>query len=96
VKIDENWLDARTQNCNPVDPTLDHLPSRRLQQTGIPDHRAKQDSVIVLDGQFSKCLDNVREAWVSELRDETEQVTATGNQRPSLRVWIVAFPLNNF
>lgn len=74
--VDENWLDEGTQNCYPVDPTLDHLPSRCVQQAGIRDHRAQQDSVIVLHGQFSKCLDNRREAWVRELCDETEQATA--------------------
>src|SRR5713226_8087537 len=85
--VEERFLHAERHNRYAFDPVLEHAPYRGLHALGIVNRRSHQDFVIVLESSLLENMDDFREEWVCNLRNnQTKNTAAPGNQRARLSV----------
>src|SRR6266478_2241589 len=85
--VEERFFHAKGHYRYAFDPVFEHAPYRRLHALRIVNRRSYQDFVIVLEGSLLENMDDFREKWVRDFRnDQTKNTAAPGNQRARLRV----------
>ena len=89
--LDQFFFDAEGHDGDAVDAALEHAADERLGAHRIVVRGADEDFVALRDGEILKLLDQLREKWICDLRnDEAEHAAAAGDECASLCVGNVA------
>ena len=74
--LDECLLHSEGKDRNAIDSSLQHSPHRKLHAFGVVNGGGKQDFVVVLNREILKCLNNLREKRVRDLRNDEPKYAA--------------------
>ena len=94
--FEQHFFHAEGHDGDAFHPALDHAPDGAFHPFRVVSRGGQQNFVAVLDRDGFEDLNDFRKEWVGDFRnDETKNPAAPGNQRPRLRIRVVAQFLND-
>ena len=95
--LEQHLFHAECHDSDAFHPALDHAADGAFHALWVISGRGQQDFIAVLDRNGFEDLNDLRKEGIGNFRnDETKNSAAPGNQRPRLRVRVVAEFLDYF